>query len=88
MWLVRLRCYEVSVYFYLSEVFLSLQQLLLSGCGIGQQLVPAFHQRSVTSLDGFGLNVLGCEELILQRSDVGDTLLLERLKSGIECFLQ
>lgn len=74
--------------FYLSEVFLSLQQLLLASCRVGQQLVPAFHQCSVTSLNGFGLHVFGCQKLILQRSDVGDALLLECLKSSIKCFLQ
>lgn len=87
-----LRCVCCSLFWgvcwYLSEVFLSLKQFLLAGCRVRQQLVPALHQRSVTSLNGFGLHVFGCQELILQCSDVANALLLESLKSSIKGFLQ
>lgn len=73
---------------YLSEVLLSLQKLLLASGRVGQQLVPAFDQGGVTSLDGLGLDVLGGQQLVLQSRDVGDALLLEGLQTGIERLLQ
>ena len=73
---------------YLSEVLLSLEQLLLARGGVGQQLVPALHQGGVTSFDGFGLDVLGGQQLVHQSRDVGDALLLEGLEAGVEGLLQ
>lgn len=50
----------------LSEVLLSLQQLLLAGSRVGEQLVPALEEGSMPSLDGLGLDVLGGQQLLLQ----------------------
>lgn len=50
---------------YLSKVLLSLQKLLLASSWVGKQLVPALHQGSVTSLDGFWLDMLGGQQLVL-----------------------
>ena len=73
---------------YLSEVFLSLQKLLLASSWVRQQLVPALHQGSVTSFYGFWLDVLGSQQLVLESCNVGDTLLLEGLETSIKCLLQ
>lgn len=72
----------------LSEVLLSLQKLLLASARVGQQLVPALDQGGVTSFDGFRLDVLGGQQLVLERRDVGDALLLEGLQTGIKGLLQ
>lgn len=41
----------------------------------------------MTSLDGLGLHVFGCQQLVFQGCDVGDALLLESLKPCIKGFL-
>lgn len=73
---------------YLAEVTLCLQQLLLPGGRIGQELAPSLHEGSVAGLDGLGLNMLGGQQLIFEGSDVGDALLLEGLQASIEGFLE
>lgn len=72
---------------YLSEMLLSLQQLLLAGSRVGEQLVPALEEGGVPSLDGLGLDVLGGQQLLLQRRDVADALLLEGLQTCVEGLL-
>lgn len=68
-------------------MLLGLQQLLLPGGGVGQQLVPEFHERIVSVLDGLGLDVFGRQELVFQGRDVGNSLLLESLQASVEGFL-
>lgn len=82
-------CWETfSTGCYLSEVLLSLQKLLLASSWVGQKLVPALHQGSMTSFDGFRLDMLGCQQLVLESCNVGDALLLEGLETGIKRLLQ
>lgn len=69
-------------------MFLGLQELLLAGGGVGQQLVPALDEGGVPRLDGLGLDVFGRQQLVLQRRDVGDSFLLERLQPGVKRLLQ
>lgn len=71
----------------LSEVLLSLQQLLLAGSRVGEQLVPALEEGGVPGLDGPGLDVLGGQQLLLQSRDVADALLLEGLQTCIKGLL-
>lgn len=73
---------------YLAEVTLCLQQLLLPGGRVGQELAPPLHEGGMAGLDGLGLNVLGGQQLIFEGSDVGDALLLEGLKASIKGFLE
>lgn len=73
---------------HLPKVLLSLQELLLASGRVGEQLVPALHQGGVASLDGLGLHVLGRQQLVLQRRDVGDALLLEGLETSVKGLLQ
>lgn len=73
---------------HLSEMLLSLQEFLFPGSRISQELIPAFHQGSMPGLDGLGLDVLGCKQLVFQSSDICNSLLLESLQSSIKCFLR
>lgn len=41
----------------------------------------------MTSLDGLGLHMFGCQQLVFQGCDVGDALLLESLKPSVKGFL-
>lgn len=72
---------------YLPEVLLGLQQLLLTGCRVGEQMVPTLHKGSVACFNSLGLHVLGSQQLILEGCDVGDALLLEGLQACIKCLL-
>lgn len=73
---------------HLAEMFLRLQQLLLPRRRVGQQLVPALDEGGVPRLDGLGLDVLGGQQLVLQRRDVGDSFLLEGLQAGVKRLLR
>lgn len=42
----------------------------------------------MTSFDGFRLDMLGCQQLVLESCNVGDALLLEGLETGIKRLLQ
>ena len=68
-------------------MLLGLQQLLLAGGRVGEQLVPALDEGGVARLDGLGLDVLGGQQLVHQRCDVGDALLLEGLQARVERLL-
>lgn len=42
----------------------------------------------MTSFDGLRLDVLGCQQLVLQSCNVGYAFLLKGLETGIKCLLQ
>lgn len=42
----------------------------------------------MASFNGFRLDVLGSQQLVLEGCDVGDALLLESLETSIKCLLQ
>jgi hypothetical protein len=71
----------------LGELLLDLVEAGLARSAVRQQAIPTLDDNGVLLVDGGRLDVVGPDELVLQRGDVLDALRLEGLESDVEGLL-